>query len=190
MVLEQNIFNKKEFLEIFYKKFNSFCEKSPLFLRFTLMDDRVLVYDLTTNPTAAPVEFVFDFMKDEKNNIKVIKDYLVENNYPIIEVVDRKERTLSAFEIQDIMRKERISFAEASSKFYTETSIRKYRVEKVLNFDNRVIVRDLQTNDLDIYDVRIPLTIFVRELFNNPQNASDIFVNKCKKYKQVTDRKD
>lgn len=187
MILEQETFNKKDYLSLFQKRFFSFCEKSPLTLKFTLFDDRVLVYDLSTDPEVDPIEFMFDFSKDEKTNIKVIKDYLVKNNYPVLEVVNEYTRKPSAIEIQDIMVKERVSFTTASDMLKKEKEVKLYRVEKVLNSDNRIIIRDLQTNSLDMYFVRIPLTIFVREIFNNPSNAVDIFVKKCEKIKQVID---
>lgn len=187
MVLEQEKFNKQEFLSLFQKRFFSFCEKSPLTLKFKLFDDMVYVYDLSTDPEVDPIEFRFDFSKDEKTNIKQIKDYLVENNYPILDVVSEYTRKPSAIEIQDMMVKERVSFTTASAMLAKKSDTKKYRVEKVLHSDNRIIIRDLQENSLDMYFVRIPLTIFVREIFNNPQNASDIFVKKCEKIKQVVD---
>lgn len=189
MIVEQNLIDKKTFLDLFQKRFFSFCEKSPLFLRFTLMDDRVLVYNLSEKPDAEPIEFKFDFLKDEKNNIKIIKDYLVENDYPVLEVVEEHQREPTAFEIQDVMQREKISFAKASLKLTNKISISHYRVEKVLHSSNNVIIRDMQTDELFIYKVKIPLTIFVRELFINKPNAVDIFKNKCERVKQVIDKK-
>jgi hypothetical protein len=189
MIVEQTSFNKKDFLDLFQKRFFSFCEKSPLFLRFTLMDDRVLVYDMSVDPKSEPFEYMFDFQKDEKMNIKAIKDYLVENNYPVIEIINEVSRQPNALEIQDIMVRDRLSFRDAAQKSIVKTDSKKYRVEKILNQDNKVIIRDLQDNNLYIYSVKIPVTIFVRELFINEANAADIFSKKCERQKQVTDIK-
>jgi len=188
MVIEQNTFNKKDFLDLFQKRFFSFCEKSPLFLRFTILDDCVLVYDLSTDPEACPLEFKFDFSKNEKVNIKIIKDYLMENNYPVITITNEQSRSPTALEIQECMHRSRLSFSEASKISITKKTVREYRVEKILNTDNRVIIRDLDNDTLDMYSVRIPVTIFNRELFNNIENATDIFIKKCKKIKSVLDK--
>jgi hypothetical protein len=188
MVIEQNLFDKRDFLQMFQKRFFSFCEKSPLFLRFTLLDNSVLVYDLSTDPEADPIEFKFDFSISEKANIKQIKDYLVKNNYPIITTTDQIKRYPTTDEVKNIQRKEKISLTDAMKKQIVECFENKYRLEKVLNYDNSVIIRNLITNELDMYKVKIPLTIFIREIFINPINASDIFIKKCEKIKKVIDK--
>lgn len=190
MLVEQDVFNKKQFLELFQKRFFSFCEKSPLFIRFTMLEDRVLVYDLSVNAENKPFEHMFDFSKSEKENIKIIKNKLVEENYPIIVVKKFSERSLDALEIQELMFKNRMSFAEASSKKNVINRIEKYRVEKVLNSDNKVIIRDLQNNEVWIYEVKIPVVIFVRELFLDSEKSAEVFINKCRKYKRVVDRQE
>jgi hypothetical protein len=191
MVVEQNLFNKKEFLELFHKRFSSFCEKSPLFLRFTILDDGVLVYDLSRNPENKPIKFDFDFSQNEKFNIKRIKDYLIENCYPIVTVTEKFSSSLSTIEIQDKMVKEGLSFQQAISKTndtFTET---KYRIEKVLNYDNRIIARNLTENkEPELIELKIPVTIFIREVFNNELNASDIFKNKTTIIKSVVDKRE
>jgi len=65
MLVEQDIFNKKQFLELFQKRFFSFCEKSPLFIRFTMLEDRVLVYDLSRNAEInhLSIYLIFKFLK-------------------------------------------------------------------------------------------------------------------------------
>ena len=65
MLVEQDVFNKKQFLELFQKRFFSFCEKSPLFIRFTMLEDRVLVYDLSRNAENKPFEHIFNFQISE-----------------------------------------------------------------------------------------------------------------------------
>ena len=190
MLIEQSKFNKGEFMELFQKRFYSFCEKSPLFLRFTILDDSVLVYDLSRDPQNEPFEHVFDFSVSEKENIRVIKDKLISESYPIIEVRSKSERRLDAFETHNLMVDEKLSFSDASRRKHVTESVESFRVEKVLNSDNKVIIRDLQKNEAWIYDVRIPVVIFVRELFINMPNAADIFVNKCSKHRRVADKRE
>lgn len=190
MLVEQVKFDKKQFLELFQKRFFSFCEKSPLFLRFTLLEDRVLVYDLSKDPQNQPFEHFFDFSVSEKENIRIIKTKLVNENYPIVTFIETHESKPSAMEIQQIMVDERISFSEAINKKIVTTKENEFRVEKILNSENKIIARDLATNELWIYKVNIPVVIFVREMFLDSEKASDIFTNKCFKYKQVHDKRE
>lgn len=190
MLVEQDIFNKKQFLELFQKRFFSFCEKSPLFIRFTMLEDRVLVYDLSRNAENKPFEHIFNFQISEKENIKIIKDKLVNESYPVITVNKPIERSLDALEIQELMFKGKMSFSEATSKKHIINKVEKYRVEKVLNSDNKVIIRDLQNDEVWMYEVKIPVVIFVRELFLDSEKSADVFLNKCRKYKRVIDKKE
>lgn len=190
MLVEQDVFNKKQFLELFQKRFFSFCEKSPLFIRFTMLEDRVLVYDLSRNAENKPFEHIFDFQISEKENIKIIKDKLVNESYPVITVNKPIERSLDVLEIQELMFKGKMSFSEATSKKHTTNKVEKHRVEKVLNSDNKVIIRDLQNDEVWIYEVKIPVVIFVRELFLDSEKSADVFLNKCRKYKRVLDKKE
>lgn len=190
MLVEQDVFNKKQFLELFQKRFFSFCEKSPLFIRFTMLEDRVLVYDLSRNAENKPFEHIFNFQISEKENIKIIKDKLVNESYPVITVNKPIERSLDVLEIQELMFKGKMSFSEATSKKHTINKVEKYRVEKVLNSDNKVIIRDLQNDEVWIYEVKIPVVIFVRELFLDSEKSADVFLNKCRKYKRILDKKE
>ena len=190
MLVEQDIFNKKQFLELFQKRFFSFCEKSPLFIRFTMLEDRVLVYDLSRNAENKPFEHIFNFQISEKENIKIIKDKLVNESYPVITVNKPIERSLDALEIQELMFKGKMSFSEATSKKHIINKVEKYRVEKILNSDNKVIIRDLQNDEVWMYEVKIPVVIFVRELFLDSEKSADVFLNKCRKYKRVIDKKE
>jgi hypothetical protein len=190
MLVEQDVFNKKQFLELFQKRFFSFCEKSPLFIRFTMLEDRVLVYDLSRSAENKPFEHIFDFQISEKENIKIIKDKLVNESYPVITVNKPIERSLDALEIQELMFKGKMSFSEATSKKHIINKVEKYRVEKILNSDNKVIIRDLQNDEVWMYEVKIPVVIFVRELFLDGEKSADVFLNKCRKYKRVIDKKE
>ncbi len=142
MLVEQEKFNRKDFLELFQKRFYSFCEKSPLFLKFTLLEDRVLVYDFSRDPQNKPFEYIFDFSLSEKENIKFIKDRLMNENYPVIEIFTETERSLDAMEIQELMVRERLSFSEASGKKHITTHVEQYRVEKILNSENMEEIDD------------------------------------------------
>lgn len=189
MIIEQNFFNKKEFIDLFTKRFSSFCEKSPLFLRFTVLDNSVLVYDLSTDPENKPVSFQFDFTMSDKGNIRVIKDYLVENCYPTFTVIEVTEKQPTAFDIQDMMVEQKLSFKAASMKTVKTIKETKYRVEKVFNSDNRIAVRkDGDKFQTELHELKIPITIFMREIFKNPENAADIFKNKSTFLHAVVDK--
>lgn len=190
MILEQNIFNKREFFDLFQKRFSSFSEKCPLFLRFTILDSEVLVYDLSRNPENKPFSFPFDFSVSEKVNIKRIKDYLVENCYPVFSVYVEKTRAPSSFEIQDLMVNKRVSFKEASTMLIDESTEKQYRVEKVFNQDNRISVRDLTTNESALYQLTIPVTFFMQNVFTDPVKTGEIFINKAKYLHKMIDKQE
>jgi len=115
---------------------------------------------------------------------------LVNESYPVITVNKPIERSLDVLEIQELMFKGKMSFTEATSKKHIINKVEKYRVEKVLNSDNKVIIRDLQNDELWIYEVKIPVVIFVRELFLDSEKSADVFLNKCRKYKRILDKKE
>jgi len=48
----------------------------------------------------------------------------------------------------------------------------------------------LQNDEVWIYEVKIPVVIFVRELFLDSEKSADVFLNKCRKYKRVLDKKE
>lgn len=189
MLIEKDTFDKEKFMQLFNKSFSNYAEKSPLFLRYKIVENEVYVYDFSRNPEQAPLKFPLDYEKDTKANIKVIKDYLVEHNYPHFFVREIKTRPLNTFEIQHEMEKNRISFKDASIKTITVvTNEKEYRLEKVFNLENRICVRELHVDkEAALYELRIPVTIFMQEVFSNEENAAQIFVTKSNLIKYMPD---
>jgi hypothetical protein len=189
MTLEKEEFSKEDFKKVFDKKFWNFCDKSPLLLKYKIIDNAVLLYDLSTDPEAKPLKFDFDYSKDEKYNIWVIKTYLVENCYPSFTVRKTFYRTPNSAEINSIMSRENMSFKEASLQKIKSNEERQFRVEKVFNSENRIVVReiDVQNAQPAIYFLKMPITIFIRELFSNPKEAARLFEEKAELVKSILD---
>jgi len=181
MIVAQDDFDKNSFLESFKKRFVSFCDKSPLFLRFKFLDNGVLIYDYSKEADVEPKFFEFDYSLDDKNNIKKIKDFLVENWYPVITISKNNYRRLSAIEIQEKMSKEGLTFDEASELTINDKQFFTFRVEKVINMDNNIVVRDMKTKYLYLYKAQIPVSTIIGEIFTDINLAQFHFAKKCDK---------
>jgi hypothetical protein len=180
MVVSQDTFNNQAFIKSFEKRFLSFCDKSPLFLKFKIINNGVIVYNFSREVnTENPYTFIFDYSLDDKNNIKKIKDYLVNNCYPVFTIETTKTRKLDAFEIQDKMVNEKISFTEASNLIIIDKKILKFRLEKVLNAVNSIIVRNLDNNRLYLYKAHKPVIAFTNYVFNDIEKAKEFFISQC-----------
>lgn len=187
MVLERDYFDSQKFLEIFEKKFLNFLEKSPLYVRYTLANDKVLVYDFSRNPEEKPLQFELDYSLPVKENIKRIKDILVKERYPTFDTFFIKSRPLNSSEIQREMDKG-VPFSELSSKKVTLKTKVSYRVEKVINQDNRIILRKIsgeESEDTLLYKLKIPVTYFLQDVYSNPEKASDTFLHKSQFIKKL-----
>lgn len=190
MLVEQETFDKKKYLQLFNKRFWNFIEKTPLFLKYSIVENDVLLYDYSQSPETKPIKFPLDFTIDTKLNIKNIKDYLLENNYPRFKVKHMVTRPLDTFEIRDTMEKEHVTFKEASLRTQTKTTEKEYRLEKVFNQDNRIAVRDLTSGEMALYQLKIPVTYFMKEVFNGlEENVANIFVTKTELVKYMLDKK-
>jgi len=192
MMLEEESFDRNDFMSMFKKRFYSFCDKSPLFIKCKITDVGITIYDYSedVDENIKSHYFDFDFSHDEKYNIKTIKNFLVENWYPIINVEKVFYKKPDPIEINEIMVKDKCSFTEATTNFIKSYKKKTFRLEKVLNESNSVIVRDFDDNNLYLYKSRMPVSIFMKQLFSDKEEAFKNFSNKFEMEKQVLDKKE
>lgn len=186
MLIEKEQFDKKKFMQEFNKKFWNFSEKSPLFLKYSVIENDILIYDFSKNPENKPIKFSLDYSIDVKSNIKIIKDYLVENNYPVFKVRHISYKSYDVTETMRLMQNEKVSLKDLANKQKEVINEELYRLEKVFNQDNRIAVRNLKTNEIGLYQLKIPVTFFMNELFNGT-GAPNIFTSKAELIKNIVD---
>jgi hypothetical protein len=187
MLLEKLEFDKKSFIKLFLKKFSNFIAKCPLFIQYQLLDDKVLIYDMSREKEPKPFVYDLNFTIGVKENIKAIKDELILNNYPTFSVSIITYDEPSTMDLLDLMIKTRLSFKDAMNTKNEIVSTINYRVEKILNQDNRLIIRNLNKNELALYQFHVPVIIFLQNLFKNDTSIEETFVNKSLKIKTITD---
>ena len=165
--------NIEEFKEVFEKKFTSFCEKAPLYLTYTIIGNKVEVQDMTQKEIWEK-NYELDFSRTEKWNIKRIRDDL-EKRYPVIPFKYVKQ-------ISDERATQLISEGYSISEVMTmseQEEVNKYRVLKLLNDSNEIIVRNLENNEVHLLGVKVPLVNLADKIFSkNFDEVQKIFENK------------
>ena len=159
LVTEEND-SELSFIEVFKKKFANFCTKSPVLLSFDVDLEGVLVKELSLNKTKY---FKFDHAMGVKQNIKVIKDWLIEEIYPVM-VQEKKE--YSDFSIQELE-----ALISSGISIEESTLMKKERTEKIVWKILRILVKkdelfllNLTTNKQYRYKMQMPSTIFLKNL--------------------------
>lgn len=190
MVLDKQDFDTKAYIERFEKSFSNFLDKSPLYVQYTIVNGTVFVYDFSRNPEEKPIRFELDFSITHKDNIKNIKNYLTEHNYPTFEVAIEKARPYTSMEIQNEMDKTGKKFSDVAGKMKVDITRKNYRIEKVFNPENRAALRDLSTGELQLYQFYAPVMFFLKDIYKHPENAFKLFIEKSKFLKPLLDVKE
>jgi len=187
MLLEKLEFDKKSFIKLFVKKFSNFIAKCPLFIQYQLLDDKVLIYDMSREQEPKAIIYDLDFTIGVKENIKQIKDSLIVNNYPTFSVSHVTYDEPSTMDLFNFMNKTKVSFKDVVNKKNEIVTVINYRVEKIINQNNQLIIRNLNTNELALYQFHIPVIIFLQNLFKKDNSIEATFINKSSMVKTVTD---
>lgn len=151
------------FLDIFKKKFSNFASKAPVLILFSATLDGVLVEEKGSNKSNY---FKFDHTKTVKQNIKFIKDWLVENTYPIMIQENKVYGNYTSDEMDQLI--EQGIPAEQVVLMKKETiHLVKHRIEKVIVKKDELFVTNLDTGKQFRYKLSIPSTILLRNLRGN-----------------------
>lgn len=174
MLVEEGKINQKEFLFQFRKSFANFCQKAPIFLKFTIIGDKVTVFEVTQNISKT---FIFDYEIGVKSNIKKIKDYLNENLYPVMveELITEKDE-IPTEEIN------KISEGKSIDDIVFKKEIINYRIERVITANDFLFVRNMSTKDISKYKMNMPVTLFLKKLREEltPEEGYKLFKDKSK----------
>lgn len=189
-VLDREVLNTEEFKEIFDKKFFNFCSKSPLTLVYKIHGETVLVYNVSVDPEASPWEFKLNYSLPVTENIALIKKVILVD-YPTLDCSYYEDATLTNEEMLEEVKKG-LTYEEAMNLFKTVKVKKIYRVEKRIDEYNEIIVRDLETGVQGLWWMRLPVSIFMKTLFENPKQGLALFKEKgkFKKFLQDVGQKD
>lgn len=183
LVVEKNDISEN-FLEIFNKKFSNFCNKSPVLISFKATIDNVVINEMGSGKSK---NFKFDHSLSIKQNIKIIKDWLVENTYPIMiqEIKEYNDYTQEEFDklVSDL----NITLEQASLMKKEKVSLIPHRIERVLIKKDEVFVTNLVSHRQFRYKLTIPITVLLKNLRGNwtPKYAFEIFQKKSKMLNEI-----
>jgi len=157
-------FDLNEFKQIFKKKFDNFCKKAPIHMSYMIMNDSVDVYSHDDGKQSTKLFiYTFDFKFGVKENIKCIKDILLEKFYPIL---IQEKITYSDYSIEDLNKlvsEGKISLDDINTVRHKVTTIERWRIERVIVIRDEVFIRNLTTDKEFRYKMKIPVTIFLRK---------------------------
>ena len=112
MINEKNEVNQTMFVELFKKKFSNFCQKAPVLISYTVFPDSIQLKCFPGTKKEVIKTFSFLYNEDVKLNIKIIKDWLYEECYPVIIRREEKKAKLSDKEIEKISKEQNISIKD------------------------------------------------------------------------------
>ncbi len=161
MLVQDEQYSIEKFIELFKKKFTNFSNKSPVLINFTNTLDTVIVKEQGTNKVFT---HKFDFSKSVKNNIKVIKDWLVENTYPVM-IQEKKEFSdYSTVELEKLIEETGINAEEAVLLKKEKIIFIKWQINKIIVKRDELFVKNLETGKQYRYRIHMPSTIFLKKL--------------------------
>ena len=161
LVTEDRNFTE-DFIELFKKKFTNFASKSPVLISFdNLTIESVFIQEKGTGKS---LTYRFDHKLGVKENIKEIKDWLVENTYPVMIQEKKEYQEYTTQEIEKIIEESGVNPEQAvlMKKEIHETV--KWRIEKVLVKKDELFIRNLNTDKQYRFKLSMPSTILLRNL--------------------------
>lgn len=139
--------HNKNFLNEFNKKFKSFCSRAPVLISYNLTP----IYCHIVVNQEVEKRFILNYSQSVFNNIWEIKEWLLEEVYPVMD------------------------------EYLDNDLLLEWRIEKIVPVRDQIIIRNLETNKCFLYKMGMPITIFLkkfREGKYTPSIAYDIFKNK------------
>ena len=173
----------EEFLRLFRKKFDNFCQKAPILISYQANNTHVLLQNIYSREQHL---HNFDYTKDVSENIKEIKDFLLDNWYPVMESEIIETIPLSDTETEQMIE-QGVSIEEAVLSTRTEKTVVPWRIEKILVRKDEIFVRNLVTDRFFRFKMHMPVTIFLKRLREkyNPAYAFKVFLEKSEKLNEI-----
>lgn len=157
-MLLKNVEGTEEFLKVFRKKFDNFCQKAPILLSYQADKTQVLLQNIYSKDQYV---YQFDYMKEVTENIKEIKDWLLENWYPVMEEEHITESELSRSEIEEMVENG-IPVEKAALAKRTEKTVTNWRIEKIIVRKDEIFVRNMDDDRFYRYVMHMPVTLFLK----------------------------
>jgi hypothetical protein len=180
MLVEKSSVAGPEFHKEFNKRFTSFAHKAPIPMSFMLTPNGVSIY-MNESEENKNLLFSskFDFSKTVKENIKDIKDILLEKFYPQFQITKKEYVEYSAEELNEFATsgKDPMSYLDAKKEVISKEV---WRIEKIITMRDELFIRNLNENRCYRYKLRSPVTIFLRQYreATNKEALFTTFLNK------------
>jgi len=160
------------------KKLHNFASKLPIFdLDVKVAGNYIYYSSLVCNLIGKKLEI--DYSLTEKMNVRRLKEILIDF-FPVLYGYEEKEKS-----VDDLLKGE-ISEETILSKSIVKRDM--YQVERKLDPYNEIIVRNLDTNELEMYKMECPLVFFLSDMFRDKDLASATFKDKAKFIKILEQR--
>lgn len=175
--------NADEFVKLFRKKFDNFCTKAPILLSYQVDKLQAVVVNVYTK---AQQLFLFDMTLPVTENIKIIKDWLLDSWYPVIKQELTLERELTTEETEELIESG-VSPEKAVLATHRDTTMILWRLEKVLIRKDEVFIRNMKTDKFYRFKMHMPVTIFLKRLREryNQIYAWQVFENKSELLNEI-----
>ena len=164
MLNDEVDFNITEFKRGFKKKFDNFCKKAPIHMSYLLISDSIDVYSHNDVRQSKKIfSFPFDYRVDIKENIKRIKDILLRDFYPVLSQSKTTYSDYSIEELNKMVSEGKISLDDINTVKQESTETVMWRIERVIVIRDEVFIRNLTTNEVFRYKMKIPVTLFLKK---------------------------
>lgn len=173
-MLISEIAEQKNWLKTFNKKFANFCKNAPIVLAFDSSFGREIKVTGYV-PEKREASFPYNFDEDVSDYIAMIREWMLPRWYPTVIRVEKETRKLDSSEIAQIMMHENITFEEALEREVVDEWRSLYRIEKVFNDQNAVVLRNMETGETETYLLTVPVTSLVERIVSGDEKADQSF---------------
>jgi hypothetical protein len=173
--MEGQFQTEEVFKKVLIKKINNFRTKLPIIDLQTRVAGGFIYFESKMNKLNSKLEI--EYSLSEKANIKRLKDILTDY-FPNIYSIEEKEKSVSEIINSDL---DNLQLKNVIKKD-------KFRVERRLDEYNEILVRNLETNTLELFKLNKPITLFLKLLHENKEEASILFQEQSEFVKQVEER--
>lgn len=181
MLIDDINFNVEEFKKVFRKKFDNFCKKAPILMSYIITDDKVTLFKHDdTEESKKLFIYSFDYQKNVKENIKDIKDTLLGKHYPILVETIVEQEDYTAEELNQLVSEGKISLDDVDVAHKENKKTSRWRIERVIILRDEIFLRNLETNRIFRYRMKVPVTLFLKKMRNNftVEESWEYFTNK------------
>ena len=168
MLVDEQKVDVKNFMFLFRKKFRNFCNKAPLLLSYSTTPYAVTIFKHRDGKSMIDdigkelvLEHVFNYDKDVKENIKEIKNVLLEF-YPTMIQSTKREIPYTADKLSQMVKEGKISSADLVNGKIEEPITVKWRIERVIITYDEILALNMEENKMYHFKLKVPVSRFLR----------------------------